>query len=329
MEASLDLSRWRDVPRGVGYRRWTIISTGLRQLFQLRFLRVVLMLAWTAGAVIAVLAFAFSESIAPGSWIERLAATAGPRGQALSSVFGAFVLLYPDICIGGVFTLLFWFHSFIGFWLSLFALTALVPRLITRDRATDALVIYLSRPLTSADYLLSKLGTIVGVLVYVWIGPLLLGALLSMALAPNLDFIVYALEPLGRVLLFSAIAVVTLAAITLGVSATSRTGSKAILVWVGLWVILGALASAPETPLWLRRASFTHSLNEVRSGILRPDAALTDAAEVLPITSRGFADALSRGGAQARGSDFHGALASLAAFVALSSVVFLRRLRPE
>jgi len=32
MEASLDLSRWRETPRGVGYRRWTIASTGLRQM---------------------------------------------------------------------------------------------------------------------------------------------------------------------------------------------------------------------------------------------------------------------------------------------------------
>ena len=35
MAARLDLSRWGDAPRGVGYRRWTIISTGLRQLLRI------------------------------------------------------------------------------------------------------------------------------------------------------------------------------------------------------------------------------------------------------------------------------------------------------
>jgi ABC-2 type transport system permease protein len=329
MEATRDLSRWREAPRGVGYRRWVIASAGLRPLFRLRFFRILLMLAWTAGGAIALLAFGFSEAIASGGWMERFTANFGPRAQAVTSVVRAFVLLYPDICIGGVYTLLFWLHSFVALWLGLFALTVVVPRLITRDRATNALVMYLSRPLTSADYLLGKFGTIVGVLAWLWAGPLLLGALLSMALAPDLDFVVYALEPLGRALLFNAVALVTLAAIALGVSALSRTASRAVLIWIGLWVILGTIAAGPQTPLWLKRASFTYNLDQVRSGILQPDAALTEAAEVLPITSGELTDLLARGGARSRASDFPGALASLAAFVALSSVVFLRRLRPE
>ena len=32
METNLDLSRWREAPKGVDYRRWTIVSTGLRQM---------------------------------------------------------------------------------------------------------------------------------------------------------------------------------------------------------------------------------------------------------------------------------------------------------
>jgi hypothetical protein len=190
-------------------------------------------------------------------------------------------------------------------------------------------VIYLSRPLTSADYLLGKLGTIVGVLLTVWVGPLVFGWVLSIALAPNLDFVRYSLEPLGRALLFNAIAVVTLAAIALGVSAVSRSARNATLLWIGLWVILGFLTAGPRTPEWLQRASFTHSLNEVRSGILRPDAALITAGESLPITNRNFADGLTRAGTRAQANDFNGALASLGVFVALSSVVFMRRLRPE
>ncbi len=330
MEASLDLSRWRSAPRGVNYRRWTIVASGLRQLLRLRFFKILIAVAFLAGAAIALLGLAFAQSVATGGWLETLAVAIGPRAEALSAALGAFVLLYPDICIGGFYTLVFWLHSFVALWLSLVALTVVVPRLITRDRATNALIVYLARPLTSTDYLLGKLGIIVGVLVCMWTGPLLLGWLLSVAFAPNTDFIVHSFDPLLRALLFHGIALVTLSAIALGVSAVSRTSRNTIVLWIGLWVVFGFVAFAPRrVPVWLQRASFTHNLTEVRSGILRPDAALIAAGEELPLTDRQFADNLTRAGNRTQADDFNGALASLGAFVALSSIVFLRRIRPE
>lgn len=279
--------------------------------------------------LLAALGFLFSQSIASGGWVETLAVHLGPRAQALSSALAGFVTLFPDICIGGWFTLVFWLHSYLGLGLSLIALTAMVPRLITRDRATNALTVYLSRPLTSGDYLLGKLGTIVGVLAGLWTGPLLLGWLLSVAFAPDRDFIIYSFSPLLRALLFHGIALVTLAAIALGVSAAGRTSRTTTILWIGLWLIVGAIAKPPGAPPWLRRMSFTQNLSEVRQGILRLDTALTAAAENLPLLNRRFAENLSTAGKKAEAADFNGALASLGAFVAVSSFVFLRRLRPE
>jgi ABC-2 type transport system permease protein len=329
MDASLDLSRWTAKPRAVGYRRWTIVSTGLRQLFQLRLFRILLFIGWTAGIALAVSGFLFSQSVASGGWVETWAVYFGPRAQAIASALAGFVLLYPDICIGGWFTLMFWLHSYLGLTLSLIALTAMVPRLITRDRATNALTVYLSRPLTSSDYLLGKLGMVVGVLVFMWTGPLLLGWLLSVAFAPNRDFIVYSFSPLLRALAFNGVGLVTLASVALGVSALSRTSRTTTVLWIGLWLILAAMANPPRTPQWLRRASFVQDLGAVRQGIFRLDTAFTAAGEGLPLLDQSFANNLSRAGRKAEAKDFNGALASLAAFVALSSFVFLRKLRPE
>ncbi len=329
MATSLDLSRWEGAPRGVGYRRWTMISTGLRQLISLRLFKVLLSLAWSGGVALAALGFLFSQSVASGGWLETLAISAGPRYQALVSALGAIVLLYPDVCIGGWYTLIFWLHSYLGLGLSLVALTVMVPRLITRDRATNAFTVYLSRPLTTSDYLLGKLGIIVGVLALMWTGPLLCGWLLSVLFAPNRDFIVHSFEPLVRALAFHGIGLVTLAAIALGVSAFSRTSRHTIVLWIGLWLVLGAVAKPPRAPEWLKRASFTHNLGEVRQGILKLDTALTVAGEVLPLTNQSFARDLARAGDRAKPGDFDGALASLGVFVAIASFVFLRRLRPE
>jgi ABC-2 type transport system permease protein len=296
---------------------------------RLRFFKILLAVAWTAGAAIALLGFGFSQTIVSGGWLDKLAGAFGPRGQAVASTIGALVLLYPDVCIGGFFTVVFWLHSFVGLWLSLIALTGVIPRLITRDRASNALIVYLSRPLTSTDYLLGKLGIIVGVLVAVWTGPLLFGWVLSVGFAPDLEFIRHSLAPLLDALLFHGIALVTLAAIALGVSAVSRTSRSTILLWIGLWVILGFFTVDRRAPVWLQRTSFTNNLTQVRSGILRPDEALITAGEVLPLTNRQLAANLTRAGTKVQPAGFSGALLSLGAFVALSSVVFLRRIRPE
>jgi ABC-2 type transport system permease protein len=329
MEATLDLSRWREKPRGVGYRRWTIVSTGLRQLFRLRLFRILLFLAWFGGVLLAALGFLFSQSVATGGWLETLAVYLGPRAQALSSAVAALILMYPEICIGGWFALIFWLHSFVGLGLSLVAITAMVPRLITRDRASNALTVYLSRPLTSVDYLLGKLGMIVGVIGVMWTGPLLVGWLLSVGFAPNRDFIVHSFEPLLRALLFHGIALVALAAIALGVSAVSRTSRSTTVLWIGLWLIVGAVAKPPQAPVWLKRSSFVHNLNEVRQGILRLDTALLDVSENLPFIDERLARNLGEFGKKAGTNDFNGALGSLGVFVVLSSFVFLRRMRPE
>lgn len=331
MEASpsLDLSRWPDAPRGVGYRRRVIAEAGLRQLWRTRFFKILLAVAWGGGALIAAGGFVFSQSVATGGWLETIAAKFGPRAEAIVAAISGLVTLYPDVCVHGVFTLLFWAHSFLGLWLSLLALTTLVPSLITRDRASHALVVYLSRPLTSVDYLLGKLGTIVGVLLLVWTGPLLLGWVLSMLFATDRDFVVYSFGPLLRALTFNGIALVVLAAIALGVSAIGRSSRLTIVIWIGLWSIFGVMALQPRAPAWITHLSFTHNLGQVRQEVLRLDDVLAKASAQLPIPDQRFKANLAAAGKKAESSAFAGALAALGVFVVGSSFVFLRRLRPE
>ena len=82
-------------------------------------------------------------------------------------------------------------------------------------------------------------------------------------------------------------------------------------------------------PDWLKRTSFQRDLNEVRQTVFKLDAALTEAGAKLPFLDQRSATNLADAGKRAQSSDFAGSLASLGAFVALSSFVFFRRLRPE
>ncbi|MGC4072047.1 MAG: hypothetical protein QM760_05935 [Nibricoccus sp.] len=329
METTLELSPCREKPRGVMYRRWVISSTGLRQLFRGKFFMILLIVAWTASLAMAALGFAFSQTVVSGGGLEQGATSLGVRAQAVAQAIGAMVLLYPDVCVNGLFTLMFWLHSFLGLGLCLIALTVLVPRLVARDRASNALIIYLSRPLTSVDYLLGKLGIIAGLLVLLWTGPLIFGWLLCMLFAPNSDFFVYSASPLGRALFFNLVSLVVLASVALGVSALNRSSRNTILLWIFLWVIVGALAKPPQSPEWLKRASFTYNLDETRKSVLRLDTAFADAASKLPLLDQSVVDKLKRGSREAAADSLPSTLKALGLFVVLSSVVFLRKLRPE
>jgi ABC-2 type transport system permease protein len=337
METTLDLSRCREKPRGVAYRRWVITSTGLRRLFSTKFFLGLLIVAWTAGIAMAAFGFAFSQTVVTGGWLEQGATQLGPRAQAVASAVGALVLLYPDICVSGLFTMIFWAQSFLGLWLCLIGLTVLVPQLVTRDRASNALIIYLARPLTSVDYLLGKLGIIAGMLVMLWTGPLLFGWALSMLFAPNSDFFVYSFTPLMRALLFNGISLVVLASVALGISSLTRSSRTTIMLWISAWIIAGFLALTTEealrkgrsAPEWLLRASFTHNIAEVRKSVLQLDEVLIEAGSKLPLLDQNFAEKLKRNGREEAADNLPGTLMSLGFFVALSSVVFLRKLRPE
>ncbi len=330
METTLDLRRWQEKPAGVTYRRWVIVSTGLRQLMRMRFFQILIFLAWTVGLLMAAAGFVFTQSLASGGWLESFATSLGPRPQAVVSAFCSMVLLYPDICIHGLFSVVFWWHSFVGLGLSLVGLSVVIPRLIARDRASNALTIYLSRPLTSFDYLLGKLGIIVGVLLALWTGPLVFGWLLSMAFAPNGDFFVYSLTALFRAGLFNLIAMVVLAAVALCVSSLGKTTRSVMMIWIGIWVIGGTIASIPTTPNVLRAASFSHDLYEIRRGIFKLDEILIKAADALPLTDRSITNNMRRiGQRESHRDSAASAYLGLAVIVVASSLVFSRKLRPE
>jgi len=329
MDARLDFTRWSGQPLGVGYRRWVITATGLRQIFRTKFFRFLLFLAWVAGAALAAFGFLFSQSIAPGGWLEQLGAKIGPEGEAFVKVFCGYVLLYPDVVIHGLYTAVFWWQADTGLFLSLVAMTVIVPRLVTRDRAGNALTVYLSRPLTSFDYLVGKFGIIVGVLLALWTGPLLFGWVLSMLFAPDTTFVVYSLAPLGQALLFNVIGLIVVAALAMGISALTKTTAYTILLWLGAWLFVLPLGAIPFLPPWIRSASFSHDLDVVRLEIFRPDVILARVTDMIPLLDHRTLDTMRDFTAQMRSDNFSWAVGGLVVIVALSSLIFFRRLRPE
>lgn len=329
MDSALDFTRWAGSPRGVNYRRWVIASSGLQQLFRMKFFRALIFFAWFAGLLLALLAFAFSQTIATGGWLETAAADWGPRAAAMASAFTGMVLLYDDIVVQGFYTLIFWAHSYVGLFLSLIALTVLVPRLVARDRAGNALTMYLSRPLTALDYRLGKIAVIIGVLLALWTGPLLFGWVLSLLVAPDRLFMANSLAPVWHALVFNGVAIIALATIGFGIASVTSTTSSTVLLWIGMWIILATLAKFPLTPDWLRHASFYYDLQQIQRDIFQPGEALRRASEVLPMMEQGADNFLNHAADFIQARTVNQSWIGLAVLVAVSSAVFLRRLRPQ
>ncbi|WP_221032636.1 ABC transporter permease subunit [Actomonas aquatica] len=329
LEPKLDFNHWDGPRRGVGSRRWVITSTGLRQLTKLRFFKLLLFVAWTAGVAVALAGFVFTQTLSETGWLATLAAKGGPRPQAIMSAVSALLLIYPDILVAGMFKWIFWLHSYVGMMLCMVALAILVPSLITRDRASSALTIYLSRPLTSRDYLLGKFVIIIGVMLMLWTGPLVAGWLLSVLFAPDMVFARHSFGALGNALLFNLIGLVVVSAVAFAVSAFAKTAAAARLWWIGLWIVLGTVAGNPFMPAWVRHASFTYDLGIMRDEVFNISGVLGDAAGVVPMLSAELATEMNKVSQALARDELHGALIGLALLVGGSLLFFMRRVKPE
>ena len=80
---------------------------------------------------------------------------------------------------------------YFGIWLmrvSIFALGMAIPLLITRDLASNAIIIYSSKAVTRGDYLLGKFATAFGLLALTWLGPVCAAWFMGNLLAPDWSF---------------------------------------------------------------------------------------------------------------------------------------------
>ena len=327
---SIDYDRWVGRRLGVSRRSWVITTTGLRQLMGYKFFKILLFVGWSGGTAVAAAGFLFAQTLSEGGWLAEMAVKAGPRAEAVMQAVSALLLVFPDLLVTSAYKAIFWGHSELGLLLNLAAMALLVPQLITRDRASHALTIYLARPITARDYLIGKLGVIVGVLLLLWTGPLVCGWALAMVLSPNGLFFTYSLQALGVALMFNMISMVVIAGIALGVSALAKTAARARLAWIGLWIVLSAVAAhAKVLPGWIRHLSFVSDLRVVRDEIFGMKDAMMDAAEIVPMINPRLAGEITEAASKLDTSEINGVVVMLTLMVSGALWMVRGRIKPE
>src|SRR5262245_2226488 len=113
--------------------------------------------------------------------------------------------------------------------------------LVANDLRTGAILVYLSRPLSRRDYVLGKLGVLLGLNLAVTLVPGLLLYLIALGLVPD-QFAKWSLAWIApAVVLHSVLISLVVGLLALAISALSRSARVAGIAFVGLFFSLGVV----------------------------------------------------------------------------------------
>jgi len=175
------------------------------------------------------------------TWIsERV----GERGTNIINGVAAWFLLYPEVCVDGIYkaTMLGGINVYLA--LSFFAIILFIPKLIAQDLSSNAIIIYSSKALTRLDYLLGKFGIVFGILMMLWIAPVFCAWAVGNLMSPSWSFVYHSLPALGISLMLGVVGATALSLIALAISAIAKRSSIAVAFWTIGWIVTSLFAQA-------------------------------------------------------------------------------------
>ena len=227
--------------RVVRGRAWTVIATaGIRTLFGRRAFLGLLLLSWSQFFVRAVQIYAAANL--------PQAAFFAPTPETFRRFFGIQELF-------------------------VFVMTVYVGAgLIANDRRANALQIYLSKPLTRAEYIFGKLTILMALLLLITWVPAVLLLIVQILFAGNFTFVRSNVYLFPAITLFSFIDVATFSATMLALSSLSTSGRYVGVLFAGVVFFSRALfnvlrfVTGASTLSWI---SFTVNLDQIGDVIFR------------------------------------------------------------
>jgi len=321
---------WDGVHTGIWARRAVIAQNGLSACLRTQLLRYVVVVCWVSALIMAAFLFFLGQLLVPDSLMDQWVAQIGSQGQTFFRMLTSWLQDHPEISVGTVQNVLLYFYCVYLMPLSIFALGMALPALITRDLASNAIVIYSSKAVTRMDYLLGKFCTAFGLMTLTWLGPVCSAWFLGNLLAPNWKFFWYARIPLMHMLVFGLSSMVILSLLALGVSACSSREKATPALWFTWWVLGLALQPiALHTMPWLRHAAFGYNLRQIALATFQLGQNLKTAQDGIPI----FGEMLRRIRPETRAAlddpTLAGALVGLALMLAAAALIIKKRVAPE
>ncbi len=250
-------------PDGPRLPRWLVIAqTGLRLSWKSQWLRRMLFLAWLPAVGLGMLLFFYELSLSRPA--ERLGAHLVLRSIPNSGPVIQSIMADPEGSRREVwaFLLLTLFRYPQGL-LMVLVVALVAPPLISRDMQSRAFLLYFSRPLGRADYVLGKMIVVWTYLALITTVPALSLYVLGVFLSPDFSVVGVTWDLPPRILCASVWLIVPTTALALCFSSLTKESRFAGFAWVAIWA-LGWAAYANLTALDLHGRRFSQGAIESR-----------------------------------------------------------------
>ena len=275
---------WEGRHLGLWHRRWAISRNGLTACLQIKGMRHLVVACWLAALAMTTLLFGVGQLLVADSigvqWVGNL----NPQLQAFVRTFTSWLEQHPEVSVRTTQDVLFYYFGIMLMPVSIFALGLIMPVLITRDLASNAIIIYSSKAVSRGDYFLGKFCTAFGLMTLTWLGPVCAAWFVGHLLAPDWRFFWHSRIAIVHALIYGLSSMSILGLLALGVSATSVKEKATPAFWFMWWVIGTMIVPiANHTKPWLRHVSFNFNLNQLALAVFRLGDDLKIAQDNVPI----------------------------------------------
>lgn len=232
----------------VGYRAWsgrrsplsgrwrTIATTGIRLVWRGTWLRRTFFLAWLPAVMMAIGFFLYEQSITQPDERRQVGRMLGPLVQ-IPEITRAFrddpAEARHDVWSGMLLT----FFRYPQAILMVLVVGIIAPRLISYDLRSRGFLLYFSKPISAAQYILGKSLVVWFYLALVTTLPALCLYGLGVLFSPQLGVIWQTWDLPLRVLAASFVLIIPTASVALALSAVTTESRYATFGWFAIWII--------------------------------------------------------------------------------------------
>jgi hypothetical protein len=326
----ISYQHWNGTHLGLWRRRCVIANNGLAACLQNKWMRNLVLLCWVAALAMAAVLFLVGQLLVADSLVLRWVGNLHPSQQVFARLFTTWLEVHPEISVRTTQNVLFYYFCIGLMRVAIFALGLAIPLLITRDLASNAILVYSSKAVSRGDYLLGKFATAFGVGALTWLGPVCAAWLVGNLLAPDWRFFWHSRAALGHALLYGIVSMAVLSTLALGVSAISSKEKSTSAFWLMWWVLGGVLGPiASQTKPWLKHLGFSFNLDQLALAIFRLGDDLKAAQDNIPVLGDLLRNIRSSTIAALNTPRTGGALVALACMLVGAAVLLNKRVRPD
>jgi ABC-2 type transport system permease protein len=229
---------WNGELSGHTWRWLAITRHGVRAGFQNRYVRALMLAAWSP-------ALALAAILSIWGLLERKSDLIKPIIQAISFL-GRDIIQNPKTFRVPIWTLSYDYFLLIELRLSMVLILLIGPNLISQDLRLNALPLYFSRPLRRIDYFLGKLGIITAFLAMVIVMPCIIAYILGLLCSLDITIIADTWRLLVSSVAYGLIISVSAGLLVLALSSLSRNSRYIALFWLGIWFVSSITGSMLE-----------------------------------------------------------------------------------